>query len=128
MKNIRQHLYYYHILILIYKNSNSAIYMHIYFAKQTAVSICPVQVTSSTYACGKSLLTLLAALFPFMDRGTIEDFPYNMTELIELLPVSLCTETVGVLCDHILPFILSDCPDSPCKGSYINYITIFRGF
>ena len=25
-------------------------------------------VTSSTYICGKSLLTLLAALFPFMDR------------------------------------------------------------
>ena len=94
----------------------------------TAVSTCSVLVTSSTYACGKSLLTLLAALFPFMDRGTIEDFPYNMTELIELLPVSLCTETVGVLCDHILPFILSDCPDSPCKGSYINYVTVLRGF
>ena len=25
-------------------------------------------ITSSTYICGKSLLTLLAALFPFMDR------------------------------------------------------------
>ena len=49
-------------------------------------------VTSSSYTCGKSLLTLLASLFPFMDRVTIEDFPYNMTELVELLPVSV-TET-----------------------------------
>ena len=49
-------------------------------------------VTSSTYSCGKALLTLLASLFPFMDRVTIEDFPYNMTELVELLPVSV-TET-----------------------------------
>ena len=44
-------------------------------------------VTSSTYSCGKALLTLLASLFPFMDRNTIEDFPYNMTELVQLLPV-----------------------------------------
>ena len=46
-------------------------------------------VTSSTYSCGKALLTLLASLFPFMDRTTIEDFPYNMTELVQLLPVSI---------------------------------------
>ena len=50
-------------------------------------------VTSSTYSCGKALLTLLASLFPFMDRTTIEDFPYNMTELVELLPVSITTTT-----------------------------------
>ena len=48
-------------------------------------------VTSSTYTCGKALLTLLASLFPFMDRTTIEDFPYNMTELVELLPVSIAS-------------------------------------
>ena len=29
--------------------------------------------------------------------------------------VSLCHETVDVLCDHILPFILSDNVHSPCK-------------
>ena len=29
--------------------------------------------------------------------------------------VSLCHETVDVLCDHILPFILSDNVDSTCK-------------
>ena len=32
--------------------------------------------------CGKSLLVLFASLLPFMERQTIEDFPYNMTELI----------------------------------------------
>ena len=29
--------------------------------------------------------------------------------------MSLCHETVDVLCDHILPFILSDNVDSTCK-------------
>ena len=65
-------------------------------------------VTSSTYTCGKSLLTLLASLFPFMDRSTVSELLFNLTELVDLLPVSLCHETVDVLCDHILPFILGD--------------------
>ena len=71
-------------------------------------------VTSSSYTCGKSLLNLLASLFPFMDRNTVEEFLFNMTELVDLLPVSLCHETVDVLCDHILPFILAD-SQSPCR-------------
>ena len=48
-------------------------------------------------------------------RNTIEEFPYNITELIDLLPVSLCHETVDILCDHILPFLLGDHNDSPCN-------------
>ena len=71
-------------------------------------------VTSSSYTCGKSLLTLLASLFPFMDRMTVEEFLFNMTELVDLLPVSLCHESVEVLCDHVLPFILGD-SHSPCR-------------
>ena len=60
---------------------------------------------------GKSMLTLLASLFPFMERNTIEDFPYNITELIDVLPMSLCHEAVDVLCDHLLPFILDTTPE-----------------
>lgn len=72
-------------------------------------------VTSSTYSCGKALLTLLASLFPFMDRTTIEDYPYNIAELIDLLPVSLCHESVAILCDNILPCILGHNNDTPCN-------------
>jgi hypothetical protein len=32
--------------------------------------------------CGKSLLVLFTSLLPFMERSTIEDFPYNITEII----------------------------------------------
>ena len=46
---------------------------------------------------------------------TIEEFPYNFTELVDLLPVSLCHETVDVLCDHILPFVLSNTVPTSCN-------------
>ena len=61
---------------------------------------------------GKSMLTLLASLFPFMERNTIEDFPYNITELIDVLPMSLCHEAIDVLCDNLLPFILATTPEA----------------
>jgi hypothetical protein len=47
-----------------------------------------------------------------MERNTIEDFPYNITELIDVLPMSLCHEAVDVLCDHLLPFILATTPEA----------------
>ena len=77
-------------------------------------------VNSSLYACGesfcflssqsgwklqltlgKSLLILLAALFPFMERNTIEDFPYNITELIDVLPISLCREVSKLTTENL---------------------------
>ena len=63
-------------------------------------------VTSSQYSAGKALLTLLASLAPFLERNTIEDLPYQLTELVDCLPVSLCHQAVDCLCDHLLPFIL----------------------
>jgi hypothetical protein len=36
----------------------------------------------AVFVCGKSLLVLFTSLLPFMERSTIEDFPYNITELI----------------------------------------------
>ena len=50
---------------------------------------------------GKSLLILLAALFPFMERNTIEDFPYNITELIDVLPISLCREVSKLTTENL---------------------------
>ncbi|CEF65747.1 Protein unc-79 homolog [Strongyloides ratti] len=66
------------------------------------------QITSGQQAIGEAILDVFRALYYFLDRENLDQLPYAICSLLEIFPDELGRRIVHVVCDCIMPYLLTD--------------------
>uniref|UniRef100_A0A0N4ZV65 UNC79 n=1 Tax=Parastrongyloides trichosuri TaxID=131310 RepID=A0A0N4ZV65_PARTI len=62
----------------------------------------------SAVAIGEAILDVFRALYFFLDRENLDQLPYAITSQLEVFPDELGKKIVHVVCDCIMPYLLTD--------------------
>ncbi|XP_070377842.1 protein unc-79 homolog isoform X1 [Dermacentor albipictus] len=91
-------------------------YKALYHAIVQLVDAVPV-IQSGAHALGYTILNTLACLVPFLEHEYMDTLPYIVASSMALFPASLHKDIVDMLCNHLLPYTITN----PVDADALNY-------
>ncbi|CAN8031368.1 unnamed protein product, partial [Ixodes persulcatus] len=91
-------------------------YKALYHAIVQLVDAVPI-IQSGAHALGHTILNTLACLVPFLEHEYMDTLPYIVASSMALFPNSLHKDIVDMLCNHLLPYTISN----PVDADALNY-------